>query len=139
MEYLLSVIRLHLQPRFRSDPVGNLWSAKLLSASALYAFMTYTLFIREQKPHIHFDIFKAAKMHTAVFLTVTLSSLVGRHQNILHPSPGSLLVIKIQPILNPLWIVSSPPPKLKSVALVLERTILTERPPIVGDVSANFC
>jgi hypothetical protein len=26
-----------------------------------------------------------------------------------------------------------------SVALVRERTILTERPPLVGEVSANFC
>jgi hypothetical protein len=26
-----------------------------------------------------------------------------------------------------------------SVALVREQTILTERPPIVGEVSANFC
>jgi hypothetical protein len=25
------------------------------------------------------------------------------------------------------------------VALVLKRTIPTERPPLVGDVSANFC
>jgi hypothetical protein len=26
-----------------------------------------------------------------------------------------------------------------SVALVRERTLLTERPPLVGEVSANFC
>jgi hypothetical protein len=30
-------------------------------------------------------------------------------------------------------------PKLNSVALVLERTIPTERPPLVGEVRANFC
>jgi len=30
-------------------------------------------------------------------------------------------------------------PKLNSVALVRERTIPTERPPPVGEVSANFC
>jgi len=29
--------------------------------------------------------------------------------------------------------------KLNSVALVRERTIPTERPPQVGEVSANFC
>jgi len=29
--------------------------------------------------------------------------------------------------------------KLNSVALVRERTIPTERPPTVGEVSANFC
>ena len=29
--------------------------------------------------------------------------------------------------------------KLNSVALVHERTIPTERPPLVGEVSANFC
>jgi hypothetical protein len=29
--------------------------------------------------------------------------------------------------------------KLNSVALVRERTIPTERPPFVGEVSANFC
>ena len=29
--------------------------------------------------------------------------------------------------------------KLNSVALVRERTIPTERPPLVGEVSANFC
>jgi hypothetical protein len=29
--------------------------------------------------------------------------------------------------------------KLNSVALVRERTIPTERPPPVGEVSANFC
>jgi hypothetical protein len=29
--------------------------------------------------------------------------------------------------------------KLNSVALVCERTIPTERPPIVGEVSAKFC
>jgi hypothetical protein len=29
--------------------------------------------------------------------------------------------------------------KLNSVALVLERTIQTERPPPVGEVSAKFC
>jgi hypothetical protein len=36
---------------------------------------------------------------------------------------------------------SSPTHKLKlnSVALVRERTIPTERPPLVGEVSANFC
>jgi hypothetical protein len=28
--------------------------------------------------------------------------------------------------------------KLKSVALVLERTIPTQRPPLVGEVSVNF-
>jgi hypothetical protein len=28
--------------------------------------------------------------------------------------------------------------KLNSVVLVSERTILTERPPLVGEVSANF-
>jgi hypothetical protein len=31
------------------------------------------------------------------------------------------------------------PKKLNSVALVRERTIRTERPPPVGEVSANFC
>ena len=31
------------------------------------------------------------------------------------------------------------PTKLNSVALVRERTIPTERPPPVGEVSANFC
>jgi hypothetical protein len=31
------------------------------------------------------------------------------------------------------------PVKLNSVALVRERTIPTERPPLVGEVSANFC
>jgi hypothetical protein len=30
-------------------------------------------------------------------------------------------------------------PKLNSLALVRKRTILTERPPLVGEVSANFC
>jgi hypothetical protein len=29
--------------------------------------------------------------------------------------------------------------KVNSVVLVRERTILTERPPLVGEVSANFC
>jgi len=29
--------------------------------------------------------------------------------------------------------------KLNSVALVRERTIPTERPPPVGEISANFC
>jgi hypothetical protein len=29
--------------------------------------------------------------------------------------------------------------KLNSVALARERTITTERPPLVGEVSANFC
>jgi hypothetical protein len=29
--------------------------------------------------------------------------------------------------------------RLNSVALVRERTIPTERPPLVGEVSANFC
>jgi hypothetical protein len=29
--------------------------------------------------------------------------------------------------------------KANSVALVRERTIPTERPPLVGEVSANFC
>jgi hypothetical protein len=29
--------------------------------------------------------------------------------------------------------------KLNSVARVRERTIPTERPPLVGEVSANFC
>jgi hypothetical protein len=29
--------------------------------------------------------------------------------------------------------------KLNSVALFRERTIATERPPLVGEVSANFC
>jgi hypothetical protein len=34
---------------------------------------------------------------------------------------------------------SSTKTKLNSVALVRERTIPTERPPLVGEVSANFC
>ena len=34
---------------------------------------------------------------------------------------------------------TSPQTKLNSVALVRERTIPTERPPPVGEVSANFC
>ena len=43
-----------------------------------------------------------------------------------------------------IWYLShrrTPPTKLKlnSVALVRERTIPTERPPPVGEVSANFC
>jgi hypothetical protein len=29
--------------------------------------------------------------------------------------------------------------KLYSVALVHERTVVTERPPVVGEVSAKFC
>jgi hypothetical protein len=29
--------------------------------------------------------------------------------------------------------------KLNSVALVRERTVPTERPPLVGEVNANFC
>jgi hypothetical protein len=29
--------------------------------------------------------------------------------------------------------------KLNSVALIRKRTISTERPPLVGEVSANFC
>jgi hypothetical protein len=29
--------------------------------------------------------------------------------------------------------------KLNSVAWVRERTVPTERPPLVGEVSANFC
>jgi hypothetical protein len=29
--------------------------------------------------------------------------------------------------------------KLNSEALVSKRTILTERPPLIGEVSANFC
>jgi hypothetical protein len=39
-------------------------------------------------------------------------------------------------IVRPGWIV--PPTKLNSMALVRERTIPTERPPPVGEVSANF-
>jgi hypothetical protein len=31
------------------------------------------------------------------------------------------------------------PSRTNSVALVRERTIPTERPPLVGEVSANFC
>jgi hypothetical protein len=29
--------------------------------------------------------------------------------------------------------------KLNSVAVVRKRTILTERPPLVGEISANLC
>ena len=36
-------------------------------------------------------------------------------------------------------LVISSKTKLNSVALVRERTIPTERPPPVGEVSANFC
>jgi len=36
-------------------------------------------------------------------------------------------------------IVITPKTKLNSVALVRTRTIPTERPPPVGEVSANFC
>jgi hypothetical protein len=35
--------------------------------------------------------------------------------------------------------VSSRQRKHKSVALVRKRTILTERPPLVGEISAKFC
>ena len=42
-------------------------------------------------------------------------------------------------ILLPLLILHSTKTKLNSVALVRERTIPTERPPPVGEVSANFC
>jgi hypothetical protein len=38
-----------------------------------------------------------------------------------------------------LIVVQLPKPKLNTVALVHERTIPTERPPLVGEVSANFC
>jgi hypothetical protein len=38
------------------------------------------------------------------------------------------------------WVVPVQDPLLtNSVALVRERTIPTERPPLVGEVSANFC
>jgi len=46
-------------------------------------------------------------------------------------SPASTVVTVIAVIL--------PKTKLNSVALVRERTIPTERPPPVGEVSANFC
>ena len=36
-------------------------------------------------------------------------------------------------------VVSPLKTKLNSVALVRERTIPTKRPPLVGEVSANFC
>ena len=36
-------------------------------------------------------------------------------------------------------VLSNVPSTLNSVALVRERTIPTERPPPVGEVSANFC
>jgi nucleoside recognition membrane protein YjiH len=38
-----------------------------------------------------------------------------------------------------MWILNNTKLKLNSVALVRERTIPTERPPPVGEVSANFC
>ena len=47
--------------------------------------------------------------------------------------------------LKPIWnlkmyiIIIKLKKKLNSVALVRERTIPTERPPPVGEVSANFC
>jgi hypothetical protein len=37
------------------------------------------------------------------------------------------------------WRSNKPKLKLKSVALVRKRTISTERPPLVDEVSANFC
>ena len=44
-----------------------------------------------------------------------------------------MMISNKQPIIN------TTATKLNSVALVRERTIPTERPPPVGEVSANFC
>jgi hypothetical protein len=40
---------------------------------------------------------------------------------------------------DPLWNGIKPDAKLNSVAWVRDRTIQTERPPLVGEVRANFC
>jgi hypothetical protein len=37
------------------------------------------------------------------------------------------------------WVPVSTTPKLNYVALVREWTIATKRPPLIGEVSANFC
>jgi hypothetical protein len=58
-----------------------------------------------------------------------------------------LAVPKIVPLKEGAWFASTVAPalgkaltkKLNSVALVRERTIPTERPPLVGEVSANLC
>jgi hypothetical protein len=42
-------------------------------------------------------------------------------------------------ICNQLERLIPPPPKTNSVAWVRERTVQTDRPPLVGELSANFC
>jgi hypothetical protein len=54
-----------------------------------------------------------------------------------HFLPNSLQFINY-PAIEP-YIVPVLKTKLSSVVLVLERTMPTERPPLVGEVSANFC
>ena len=62
-------------------------------------------------------------------------------------SPNSVhyLTAPLASVQTAIWITmhvitsSQPNLKLNSVALVRERTIPTERPPPVGEVSANFC
>jgi len=52
---------------------------------------------------------------------------------IIHPSDRTMALGSTQPL------TEMSKTKLNSVALVRERTIPTERPPPVGEVSANFC
>jgi len=49
------------------------------------------------------------------------------------------LRMKLSPFLSQIIYIYIYKLKLNSVALVRERTIPTERPPPVGEVSANFC
>jgi hypothetical protein len=57
--------------------------------------------------------------------------------NPINPIPSYLSKIKCNIVHPPTsW---STKLKLNSVALVRKRTIATERPPLVGEVSANFC
>ena len=49
------------------------------------------------------------------------------------PTAASFLTLSQSVLIN------HPKTKLNSVALVRTRTIPTERPPPVGEVSANFC
>jgi hypothetical protein len=61
------------------------------------------------------------------------SALSKEYEKELQPSPGFSYSLEMNEFINILLKSDN------SVALVRKRTIPTERPPLVGEVSANFC
>jgi hypothetical protein len=97
--------------------------------------------------HFHLQGRKSAKQETSVqlvsrnagFLLGWFSALKKHLVRISETSVHIRAAFRLHVLLLPAWFLPLPKRKSNPVAWVRERTIPTERPPLVGEVSANFC